>query len=512
LLDTTRCYALEKLNASGEADCIAARHAEFLTRILESNGVDPFELGRSKAAPGVVRDYLGNVRAALEWSFGPSGNDSAAIKLAAAAAQLFLAMSLLPECRTWMARAIDRITTDSDLRYQMEIYASLALSLMFTEGNGEGVRSAFQTALTVAERREDSYQQLRLLSGLSMYFHRTFDAAGSMKLARRGEAVARRTKSAEDAMLADSMLGAAFYMLGDQFRAQQHLARALHNAPRFRQFNAAQYLFDARTTSLFNLTRSLWFTGNLDKAVLYAERTIDEAERSDHPIALCRALIMTMSVYFWIDDLRRIELNLSRLEITAKKYSLAPYFAVALGQRGRYLIRAGQTALGMRYLRDCLERLKTLHYEMLAPDFVVDLAVCLAKRNKRAEALTLLDESIALQIKSKRPVHVPALFLAKGLTFASGQVPDIRAAELCLQKAMTLADQQSGLSFQLRAGLALARLRIDRGETQRAHDLIEPIYCRFTEGHATPDLMLARRMLEQAGAPPRQVNERRPNR
>jgi hypothetical protein len=176
------------------------------------------------------------------------------------------------------------------------------------------------------------------------------------------------------------------------------------------------------------------------------------------------------------------------------------------------LIRAGQTALGMRYLRDCLERLKTLHYEMLAPDFVVDLAVCLAKRNKRAEALTLLDESIALQIKSKRPVHVPALFLAKGLTFASGQVPDIRAAELCLQKAMTLADQQSGLSFQLRAGLALARLRIDRGETQRAHDLIEPIYCRFTEGHATPDLMLARRMLEQAGAPPRQVNERRPNR
>jgi predicted ATPase len=144
LLDTTRCYALEKLNASGEADCIAARHAEFLTRILESNGVDPFELGRSKAAPGVVRDYLGNVRAALEWSFGPSGNDSAAIKLAAAAAQLFLAMSLLPECRTWMARAIDRITTDSDLRYQMEIYASLALSLMFTEGNSEGGAALFR--------------------------------------------------------------------------------------------------------------------------------------------------------------------------------------------------------------------------------------------------------------------------------------------------------------------------------------------------------------------------------
>jgi predicted ATPase/DNA-binding winged helix-turn-helix (wHTH) protein len=487
LLDTTRTYALEKLNASGEADCIAARHADFLTRVLESKSVDRFEFG----------GYLGNVRAALEWSFGPGGNDSAAIGLAAAAAQLFLAMSLLSECRTWMERAIDRITTDCDLRHRMEIHASLALSLMFTEGNSERVRDAFQSALAFAERREDSYQQLRLLSGLSMYFHRTFDAAGSMKLALRGEAVARKTGSPEDAILADSMLGAAHYMLGDQLQAQQHLERALHGAPRFRRFNATQYLFDSRTTSLFNLTRSHWLTGNLDRAALYAEMTIDEAERSDHPIALCRALIFTMSVYFWIDDLQRVDLNLSRLLTTAEKYSLAPYHAVAWGQRGRYLIRAGRMTDGMQHLRDCLEKLRVLHYEMLAPDFVADLAVCLAKQNERAEALTLLDESIAVQIKSKRPLHVPALFLARGLAFASGQVADIPSAELCLQEAMILAEQQSGLSFQLRAGLELARIWIGRGEFQKARDLIRPVYDRFSEGFTTPDLAFAKGILER---------------
>jgi predicted ATPase len=487
LLDTTRTYALEKLDASGEVDCIAARHADFLTRVLESKSVDLFEFG----------GYLGNVRAALEWSFGPGGSDSAVTGLAAAAAPLFLAMSLLSECRSWMERAIGRITTDCDLRHQMEIHTSLALSLMFTEGNSERVRNAFQSALAFAERREDSYQQLRLLSGLSMYFHRTFDAAGSMKLALRGEAVARKTGSPEDAILADSMLGAAHYMLGDQLRAQQHLERALHGAPRFRRFNAAQYLFDSRTTSLFNLTRSHWLTGNLDRAALYAERTIDEAESSDHPIALCRALILTMSVYFWIDDLQRVEWNLSRLLITAEKYSLAPYHAVAWGQRGRYLIRAGRMTDGMQHLRDCLEKLRVLHYEMLAPDFVADLAVCLAKQNERTEALTLLDESIAVQIKSKRPLHVPALFLAKGLAFASGQVADIPSAEQCLQKAMILAEQQSGLSFQLRAGLELACIWIGRGEFQKARDLIKPVYERFSEGFTTPDLTFAKGILEQ---------------
>jgi predicted ATPase/DNA-binding winged helix-turn-helix (wHTH) protein len=487
LLDTTRTYASEKLDASGEIDCIAARHADFLTRVLESRSVDLFEL----------RGYLGNVRAALEWSFGPGGNDSAATGLAAAAAQLFLAMSLLSECRTWMERAIDRITTDCDLRHQMEIYASLALSLMFTEGNSERVRSAFETALVFAERRDDSYQKLRLLSGLSMYFHRTFDAAGSMKLALRGEVVARKTGTPEDAILAASMLGAAHYMLGDQLQAQQHLERALHGAPRFRRFNATQYLFDSRTTSLFNLTRSHWLTGNLDKAGLYAERTIDEAERSDHPIALCRALILTMSVYFWVDDLQRVEWNLSRLLTIAEKFSLAPYHAVGWGQKGRFLIRVGCTTDGMQHLRDCLQKLRVLQYEMLAPEFVADLAVCLAKQNERAEALMLLDESIAVQIKSRRPLHVPALFLAKGLAFASGQVADIPSAELCLQEAMILAEQQSALSFQLRAGLELARIWIGRGELQRARNLIRPIYDRFSEGFATPDLNLAKGMFER---------------
>jgi predicted ATPase/DNA-binding winged helix-turn-helix (wHTH) protein len=37
LLDTTRCYALEKLAVSGEHGSIAARHANFLIQLLESN-------------------------------------------------------------------------------------------------------------------------------------------------------------------------------------------------------------------------------------------------------------------------------------------------------------------------------------------------------------------------------------------------------------------------------------------------------------------------------------------
>ena len=255
-----------------------------------------------------------------------------------------------------MEKAIGRMAADCDARQQMEIHASLALSLMFTEGNSERVRDAFNSALTLAEQREDAHQQLRLLSGLSMYCHRRIDVAGSLELALRGHAVATKTGSPHDVAIAASMLGAAYYMRGEQRRAQNHLERALQSAPPLRRFNATQYLFDLRTTSLFNLTRSYWFTGSLDRAVGYAKMTIEEAERSDHPIALSRALVLTMPLYFWIDDLEQVERSLSNLEHAAERHSLAPARAVALGLRGRYLVRVGHDpAYGARPLKRVIQ-------------------------------------------------------------------------------------------------------------------------------------------------------------
>jgi predicted ATPase len=57
----------------------------------------------------------------------------------------------------------------------------------------------------------------------------------------------------------------------------------------------------------------------------------------------------------------------------------------------------------------------------------------------------------------------------------------------------------------LRAGLELARVWIGRGELQRANDLIKPVYSRFSEGLATPDLISARRILEQTSVPARRI-------
>ena len=54
LLDTTRTYALEKLLHSGEHDAIATQHANLLSKLLEENSVDLFEIQSPTPEPAVA--------------------------------------------------------------------------------------------------------------------------------------------------------------------------------------------------------------------------------------------------------------------------------------------------------------------------------------------------------------------------------------------------------------------------------------------------------------------------
>jgi hypothetical protein len=163
---------------------------------------------------------------------------------------------------------------------------------------------------------------------------------------------------------------------------------------------------------------------------------------------------------------------------------------------------------GIQHLQESLEKLAIHRYDVVTIDLVSELTVSLAKHNARSEALALIDRSIAAVMKANRLLRLPAFFLAKGSALASGEVPEILLAEELFAKAMMQARQESALPFELRAGLELARIWIGRGEMQRAHDLIGPVYSRFSEGLATPDLILGRRILEQTSVPARQTGRR----
>jgi len=88
LLETTRAYALGISTESAERVELAGRHANYYRRWLEQTGADWPTLS-SAAERALHLADLANVRAALEWCFGPHGDIEIGIGLAAAAAPVF---------------------------------------------------------------------------------------------------------------------------------------------------------------------------------------------------------------------------------------------------------------------------------------------------------------------------------------------------------------------------------------------------------------------------------------
>ena len=103
LLEMTRAYARRKLLERGgeEINATSRRHATFYRGELEALSIRQRNFIQEEA---YFSHMLGNIRSALEWSFGQDGDITLAVPLAAASARVFLTLSLLVECRTWCAR------------------------------------------------------------------------------------------------------------------------------------------------------------------------------------------------------------------------------------------------------------------------------------------------------------------------------------------------------------------------------------------------------------------------
>ena len=69
--------------------------------------------------------------------------------------------------------------------------------------------------------------------------------------------------------------------------------------------------------------------------------------------------------------------------------------------------------------------------------------------------------------------------------------------EPCLRRAFTVAREQRARMWELRAVTSLARLWSDQDRRTEARDLLAPAYGWFTEGLDEPDLVTARRLLEE---------------
>ncbi|RXT36495.1 ATP-binding protein [Bradyrhizobium betae] len=493
LLDTTRAFVGGKLVENGEATRVARAHAEYFRDVLRDIALKSSGL---QSAGGFLpyADHLPNVRAALTWSFSDGGDRTIGVDLAASAAQFFLELTLLTECFRWTQQALTASGANTlDSRQEMTLQAALGVSVMFTQGNTEAVRSAFTRSLQLAQELEDLHWQLWLLRGLHIYLTRVGDFHGALSTGAQGESVARKLNDPAAALNVEWMLGVAHHLIGNQDKAVQFCQSAMVENPGSQRLNIGHLGYDDRIVALVALARGLWLTGRPDRAVEAARYTVHEAELLEQPLTLGIALIWTIYVFLWVGDWANAETLIERLIDHSARHFLGPYHAVGIGQKGKLLLRRGDVDGGIEHLRRSQATLYATRHRIMTTVFATALAEGLGAQNQLDEALRTINEAIAEIPDHGESFDMPEMLRVKGdILVQSG---DAAEAEHCLRKSLDLSRRQCALGWELRGAISLGQLWRQTGKAGEARDLLAPLVARYQEGLQSRDLVAARDLL-----------------
>jgi predicted ATPase/DNA-binding winged helix-turn-helix (wHTH) protein len=489
LLETTRAYAHSKLAESSELYEVSRRHAEYYRGRLES-------IENEWEKRSTPRAHLDNVRVALEWCFGINGDLAIGVGLAAAAAPVFLAMSLLPECHRWSERAI--LALDEHTRggsQEMHLQASLGVSSMQLHGESDAARAALGRSLAIAETRGDSLNQVGLLGMLSMFEVRAGGFRTSLDYARLSRAVDGVAENSAAMALANSILGRALQFVGEHQESRRELEASFRYWSHSPRTNEVYLGFDHHILVGIGLARNLWLQGHPAQAREGVRQTIKEAERKNHPASLGLALSWAPGIFLWIGDLARAQEHTDWLISHAQSHSFGPYLAVAQGYEGMLAIARGEASVGVERLRRCLERLHVMRYEMLNTDFKISLVQGLVAVGEGSDGLALVDQTIGQVEANGDLLRMPEVLRVKGNVLLTTPLRRLRDAEACFVQSLDWSRRQGARSWELRSALDLAALWDAQGQRGRAQGLLQPIFEQFREGLDTADLKAARHFL-----------------
>jgi predicted ATPase len=498
LLDTTRAYALETEVDDAELADLAVRHVNYYRRWLEQSGIGWPRLSTGSEREPYLAD-LNNARAALEWCFGANGDAKLGVGLAAAAAPVFLAMSLVTECLRWSERAIHALDHGRGSEEEMNLQAAVGISSMHIHGESDASRLALSRSLAIAAERGDVLNQVRLLAPLHMFYLRGGDFKATLHYARRSCAVAGTSENQAAIALAHSILGMSLHLMGDLGGARAELELALQHGQGF-QSNSTIYLgFDYHNRTAIALARTLWLQGYPAQAVERAQQAIKDAERVGHPIALTIVLHWATSIFLWIGDLSATEQLIDWFINRAETHSLGPSLTIGHAFRGELAIIRGDAKNGVEILQSYLEKLHAAHYELLTSPFNISLVQGLAALSRFTEAMKLIDETIRMIEVNGDSSYLPEALRIKGCLFLRMPQSSAVDAETCFARSLELSRQQGARGWELRTAIDLAALWAAQGRRGDARTTLQAAFAQFTEGFDTADLKTAQQSIATLG-------------
>jgi predicted ATPase/DNA-binding winged helix-turn-helix (wHTH) protein len=341
LLDTTRAYAREKLLESPDSHTVSKRHADTLCKFLLALRASP---GSALAAEltSTYKRLVDDVRAALRWCFSSDGDGESGVTLAAAAAPLFLWLSLVDEYRGHVERVMkdSALMATADRLAQMNLHLALGHILLHMQTTDSQLTSTFGRALEIAEQVGLAAPRAEALAGAWLGSMRRADYPQALEFAERFRRETTTTGQMDE-LVYSRMMAVPLHYMGEFSAARDFVERALKH-PLRRAPAAHDHVFyvDLEVVMYATRARNCWLQGFADQARDAARRSLERAVSINNATGICYSLVIAACpVAIWRGELPEASRLTSMLREYSRQYSLdswrswVPFFEGALLSR-----------------------------------------------------------------------------------------------------------------------------------------------------------------------------------
>ena len=245
-----------------------------------------------------------------------------------------------------------------------------------------------------------------------------------------------------------------------------------------------------QVTSRGLLAIVLFCLGYPDQGLAQNNAALAEARRLAHLPSLADGLGVTARLLSLLGDDAVLGERADQLVAVAAEQGFPQWGALGSIYRGWVRVKNGDVTEGISLLHNGSVAYRATGAALGTPFLLALLAGAYEIVGQIEEAEALVDEALQTVDRTGERWFTAELNRHKGQLLLSQGDPE--AAEELYWKALSTAREQQAKMWELRAAVSLAQLR-----RPEARELLVPVYGWFTEGFDTPDLKVAKALLEE---------------
>ncbi|MGF6571564.1 putative ATPase/DNA-binding winged helix-turn-helix (wHTH) protein [Paraburkholderia sp. GAS333] len=503
LAECTRAYALEKLQAEGEARRIAALHARYLSNCFEAQSAETRQA--ASGSPSDVQQTFDDARSAFDWALSSDGDMQLGIELASNLAGALLDRGLMEECCALAERAVEAIEQlpagTVDVTGALRVRAALAAALTHVRGPVRRSLELWRKVLDLATQAGDAEFHARALWGMWNALLSSGRVNESMQVATQFQAWAQSHGTAWQQILADQLAAISLHCLGQHAEARDGLMNVLERSASLRDDArpGGRFAVDPLVFCNGTLARIVLLQGDPEKAMMIVDKTVDLVGAETMEPSLTHVLgTVAVPLALISGDVRRGRHYLEIMRSQAALHRFDTWNDCCECLAGCSDILDGQIETGLPRLEAGLDALLARGFRRLVTPFIVASAEALVAIGRLAQASARLRDTLEFCRNNGELFFLPEVWRALGIV-AQAQanehvrgdkafVEKIEHASACFRESIELAREQGARLWELRSSIAMAKLLHEQGRNGEALDLLDALAPCFRRTSTASDV------------------------